>query len=398
MPMPEIPDEGSPEWVEQVEIRRRAKRLDEEVVSGKARPPKLWKATDLKGTAQPKFLARNRIPQSAITVLIGEEGLGKSLLWVMLAAAITTGKPLPEFELPARDPAYVHLAITEDDWATTVRPRLEVAGADLDYVRVICEDVDGSGAPTFPKDMPTITEADPAPVLVVVDAWLDTVPQSMQVRNPQHARSALHPWREAANATGAAVLLLTHSNRVGTANIRDRYGATAALRQKARMTLYCLGDGEGHLIVGPDKANGASNRTHASIFRILPVQHFEPTDDHDGTVPRLVFVQQSDRTITQHLQDEMDADKARARPATDAEVWLREYLEDGDGKRMANDVYTAGKESEHEFSKDQLKRAKKKIHAVAVMEGDAWAWKLMPARQIKFNLIKGEGGADAEIS
>lgn len=395
----DIPEEGTPEWDELVQRGRRAKQLGDEIESGKTRPPKLWKATDLKGTAQPQFLARNRIPQSAITVLIGEEGLGKSLLWVMLVAAITTGKPLPEFELPARDPAYVHLAVTEDDWATTVRPRLEVAGADLDYVRVICEDVDGSGAPTFPKDMPTITEADPAPVLVVVDAWLDTVPQSMQVRNPQHARNALHPWREAANVTGAAVLLLTHSNRVGTANIRDRYGATAALRQKARMTLYCLGDDEGHLIVGPDKANGASNRTHASIFRILPVQHFEPTDDHDGTVPRLVFVQQSDRTITQHLQDDMEAEKARMRPVTKAEVWLREYIDDGGGKRLANDVYAAGKDSEYDFSKDQLKRAKDKIPAlVASREDDQWWWKLMPARQIKFGVINGEGGSDAEVS
>jgi hypothetical protein len=35
-----------------------------------------------------------------------------------------------------------------------VRPRLDVAGADLDMIRVICIDKDGSGAPIFPRDLP----------------------------------------------------------------------------------------------------------------------------------------------------------------------------------------------------------------------------------------------------
>ena len=41
---------------------------------------------------------------------------------------------MPEFGIPARDPGRVLIAaITEDDWHTVVRPRLEVAGADLDH-------------------------------------------------------------------------------------------------------------------------------------------------------------------------------------------------------------------------------------------------------------------------
>jgi hypothetical protein len=104
---------------------------------------------------------------------------------------------------------------------------LEVAGADLDMVSVICTEVDGSGAPTFPRDLHLIAEADPAPTLVIVDAWLDTVPAVLSVRDPQHARQALHPWKEVATATDAAVLLLTHTNRVASASARDRYGITA---------------------------------------------------------------------------------------------------------------------------------------------------------------------------
>ncbi|GLB83495.1 AAA family ATPase [Mycobacterium kiyosense] len=341
---------------------------------------KLFGANALKAAEQPKFLAKNRIPQAAITVLVGEEGIGKSLFWVMLAAAITTGKPLRELGLPARRPGHVIVVATEDDWSSVVRPRLDVAGADLDYVHVICEEQDGSGAPTFPDDMYLITEANPAPTMVSCDAWLDTVPGNINVQRPQEARRALHPWKEAATQTGAAMVLLAHSNRMPTNNIRDRYGATMALRMKARATLYCLQDADGCLLVGPDKANGAPARVKATRYRIDAVQYFDPKPDHDGKVPLLRFDGQSHKTIKEHLADEVAAEKDRARVVSDAEKWLVAYL--SDGPRMAADIYRDGAKSEFEFSRDQLKRAKKRCCAPAFHKQDspnpdAWWWQLL---------------------
>jgi len=84
--------------------------------------PKRWRATDLNPAAQPRWLAKGRLPRAAVILLIGDEGIGKSLLWVWVAAAITTGTPRPEFGIPARDPQHVIIACTEDEWCTTVRP------------------------------------------------------------------------------------------------------------------------------------------------------------------------------------------------------------------------------------------------------------------------------------
>ena len=123
--------------------------------------PKLWNALDLEPAEQPRWLATNRLPRAAVSLLVGDEGIGKSLLWVLIVAHITTGKPLPGFGIPARDPGRVILVCTEDDWSTAVRPRLEVAGADLRMIRVICVDKDGSGAPIFPRDLGLIRNADP---------------------------------------------------------------------------------------------------------------------------------------------------------------------------------------------------------------------------------------------
>jgi len=176
--------------------------------------PRLWHATDLKPAAPPRWLAKGRLPLAAISLLVGDEGIGKSLLWVLIAGAVTTGKALSVFGIPARDPGRVLLVCTEDDWTTTVRPRLDVAGADLSMVDVICVEDDGSGAPVFPRDLHLISQAGTTWALIVVDAWLDTVSAGFSVRDPQQARQALHPWKEIASATDAAVLLLTHTTHV----------------------------------------------------------------------------------------------------------------------------------------------------------------------------------------
>lgn len=286
--------------------------------------PRLWAARDLDGIKPVQWLAKGRLPRGAVTILVGDEGIGKSLLWVWVAAAITTGRALPEFGIPERAPGRVLLVLTEDDWSSTVRPRLEVAGADLDMIAVICEERDGSGSPVFPRDMPLI-QAEPV-ALVVVDAFLDTVAPGLSMKDPQQARQALHPWREAALTTGSSVLLVTHTNRMDSKNPRDKYGISGELRKKARMTLYAQRDDEDRLVVGPEKTNIAG-RTAASMFTIEPVQVFEATEDTDGTVPRLRFVGESEKTAKEIVAEVYEAGKdLDADDRTEAERWLEDYL------------------------------------------------------------------------
>jgi AAA domain len=333
--------------------------------------PQLWRAGELQGIKQSKFLAAQRIPYGAATILCGDEGIGKSLLWVLVVAAVTTGRALPALGIPERAPADVILVLTEDNWAEDVLPRLTVAGADIDRISVICTEDDGTGSPVFPDNMDLITEAEIRPTLVVVDAWLDTVPGHLSVKDTQQSRAALHPWKEVAGKTGAAILLLTHTNRLGTGNLRDKYGASAALRQKARLTLFAMADpDDGTLVVGPDKANNTAGGTHASRFRILGEQFWPPTPDHDGTVPSLQHLGSTGKSIKQHWVD--------ALAAAPAEDWLQSFL--ADGKRAAADIFETGEKAEG-FSKDQLKRAKTRlgVHTSKVSDTNGelrWYWEL----------------------
>lgn len=309
-----------------------------------AERPQVRAARSLTPAAALEWVAQGRIPTAAVTLLVGDEGIGKSLYWVWLIVYITTGKACPEYGIPARDPAHVFIVATEDDWATGVLPRLEVAGVNLDFVHVICVEEDGSGAPTFPAHIDVLSESEITPALVVVDAWLDTVPSGLQVRDPQQARQALHPWREYAASTRAAVLLLTHTNRVATANPRDKYGITSELRKKARSTLFAQADPDHAdcVLIGPEKSNIAG-QTSADRFRITAVQHFEPTDSSNGMVPRLSYVESaglSSRELISAAFYGPGEDDDESPDLTEALNWLQDYLGEH-GQTASKDVKRA---------------------------------------------------------
>lgn len=329
--------------------------------------PRLFKATELQGSRQLDWLATKRIPKAAVTILVGDEGIGKSLLWVWVVAALTTGQALPEFGVPARNrPLNVLLIITEDEWSTTVRPRLELAGADLEFVTIICTEDDGSGSPVFPRDMHLVHEAEPD--FVVVDAFADTVDGRLSLKDPQQARLALHPWKEAATRTGAAVMLLTHTNRMDSRSARDKYGLTAELRKKARMTLYAQQDEDGFLVVGPEKSN-IVGPVPASKFTIRAEQVFAATDDSDGTVPILEWVGDSDKTARQHIEDAYVAaheDPEGVDDRTEAEMWLEDYLTEHPGVKSKEAKDDARKVK---ISERSLQRAAKTLGVVTRSEG-----------------------------
>ena len=310
--------------------------------------PRLFAAEELRPGSPTSWLARNLLARGAVAVLVGEEGIGKSLWWVLVVAHVTTGAPSKLLGIPARAPGDVVLVLTEDSWAD-VRPRLELAGADLSHIYVFCADDDGSGSPLFPRDFVLIDEAigQRRPALVVLDAWLDTVSGGLQVKDPQRAREALHPWKERATRWGSSVLLLTHTNRLDTDDLRAMIGATSTLRQKARVLLFAVRppDRDGELYVGPDKSNHAG-RASAVAYRIEAVQVRQPTDDDPGTVPRLRITGDALLTIReQYMEWRRQARDANKPPTADqlAEAWITDYLAQHGGEAPAEDVKAAAR-------------------------------------------------------
>jgi len=76
-----------------------------------------------------------------LCMLVGDPGVGKSLLMTQLAASLSRGYPLPDQQgqptLPTGGPHVTLLLCTEDGLANTIKPRLQAAGADCSQVKVL---------------------------------------------------------------------------------------------------------------------------------------------------------------------------------------------------------------------------------------------------------------------
>jgi hypothetical protein len=83
------------------------------------------------------WLWPGRIPLGSLTLLVGDPGLGKSLLAADLAARVSAPQPWPDQPNPYPYPAGVVFASPEDSAAETVLPRLAAAGADLDHISLL---------------------------------------------------------------------------------------------------------------------------------------------------------------------------------------------------------------------------------------------------------------------
>ncbi|QOR69137.1 AAA family ATPase [Ruania alkalisoli] len=292
---------------------------------------RVWDAHELDDRPM-EWLAVGTLPRAATAVLVGEEGIGKSLWWVAVAAHLTTGRAMPAIGLPPGESRNVLLILTEDLWGE-VRAGLEAAGADLRHVKVLCTAADGSGVPTVPGDHQLVYEAalEHEAALIVVDAWLDVVPSGIRVADTQQARQALAPWSEICKRTGATALLLTHTNRLQTTSTRDRMGGTVALRQKARLTLVAAtkDDERGQtLYVGPDKANTTA-LVNAIRYDLEVSQAREATATDPGTVARLARPVDAASTIQQLVKMWAAQATEEARPPSAADrvkSFLVEYL------------------------------------------------------------------------
>jgi hypothetical protein len=196
-----------------------------------------------------EWLWTGRLALGQLNVLYGTEGLGKSSLTVALAAQASRGG------LPGASegkPAGVAFVTTEDDPETTIRPRLEAAGADLALVRFVKVSRHGyEDALSLPEDTERLARAlEAADVRLVVMDPITAVlgPKVKNAYDGWQVREAVTPLVRAAQRGGFAVLGVLHTNRENTVSSRNRAGGSIAWRQIAR-TAAVLG-------IDPDNRDG----------------------------------------------------------------------------------------------------------------------------------------------
>ena len=297
------------------------------------------------------------IPRNALTLLAGREGLGKSTIAASWCAEETRR---------GNSVLYLH---SEDSRSMTVAPRLLAAGADMErvaFVDVRTESSDSS-AIVLPKDTDRLRHLidDHSITLVVLDAATSSMDAQLSGKDDRQVRQFLEPLSRLADDCGIVVLGIVHFGKRESDDSGKLILGSIAWSQVARSVLSVAQDADsGELIVTNTKGNLAT-RTYSEACRITSGQiTLEGGDVTDvGVVKWLGETTQDARELLSGTTSET---------SSEIDEWLIGLLRPEPVK--ANDVYSAADAAG--FSKDQAKKAKKRLGVQAVKIGKPWFWKL----------------------
>jgi len=262
-----------------------------------------------------EWLWPSRIPLGMLTMLVGDPGLGKSLLTVELAASVS------------REGSAVLLLSAEDSPSVTIRPRLEAAQADLGRVHNATLRRDGVDEGfALPDDIDSLDALvdELGARLVVVDPLMAHLPAEVNSWRDQSVRTALAPLYRMATERGCAVLLVLHLNKAKGTDPLHRTGGSIGIPGAVRSALLLARDPD-----DPDGERGQQRvlaHIKSNVSPLAPSLSYEvepiilPGDERIETA-RLQLLGESDHSGHDLLGVEHDPEK---RSAVDEAV---EFLE-----------------------------------------------------------------------
>jgi hypothetical protein len=292
----------------------------------------LTRASDISPT-RIRWLWRGYVPLGMLTLLVGEEGLGKSTLLARVIADLTNGRLQGDLAERAMNVLYL---TGEDTPDSVIVPRLRAAGAVCERVEFIyLREADGQPRWTdLGRDLALIAQGvqECRPALVVIDPIADF----LGGRNTNHEhvmRESLGPVARLAADAGVAVIATRHVNRQSTSDPLTRAMGSRVFTQLARSLLLfgCdpadpAGRDGGRRVLAVGKANHAAPGTHGLAYRLEGTTVLD--DDGDGIeTVRLVETGPSAVGASEIL---LPTDRPRAPRRTAALALVHEELAHGE--------------------------------------------------------------------
>src|SRR5690606_28095382 len=200
------------------------------------------------------------IPKGGITILDGDPGVGKTYLSLALVAHIASGQPLPgevdikdgHQDIGPRTPEKVLYMTAEADPGLTLRPRLELMGANLPNI-LICEGTLGSDGNTVePLDFSTVEGVETLaalcekykPALIIIDPFVAFIGRA-DINKANEVRPVMTPLNLLARKYDVAILLIRHLTK----------GARERIIYRGMGTIDIIAAARSSLLVAPDPDN-----------------------------------------------------------------------------------------------------------------------------------------------
>ena len=162
---------------------------------------------------------RNWFIRAGVNLIDGDPGLGKSTLVVEIISAMTTGRGLPGDS--QGKPLGVLILNGEDDISSTLRPRLDAAGADCDRVFSYTGRIDRKTGMEMPPSLPEDLQQIEALIhryeigTLVVDPLFGYVSTKLDMHRDQHVKYLLSQIARMAIRTNVGVFGIRHLTKGG---------------------------------------------------------------------------------------------------------------------------------------------------------------------------------------
>ena len=292
------------------------------------------------------------IPYGKLTIIQGDPGDGKTTMVLNLAAKLSKGEALDE-NMKVTEPVNVIYQTAEDGLADTVKPRLELAGADCERIIVIDESDKSLSMVDERLEQAIVRTGARLLILDPIQAYLGG---GMDMNRANEARDMTKKLGALAEKTKCAIILIGHMNKAS--------GNKAAYRGMGSIDFFAVA--RSVLLVG--RVEGESNTRAVVQIKNNLAAFGHPKAfalSEDG------FKWLGEYEIT--VDEVLGGITPKANKMEQAKQMLRELAETQSAV-LSNEIFDRA--NELGISKRTLENAKKELGVQTRKINNAWYWEL----------------------
>lgn len=297
-----------------------------------------------------KWLWYPYIPLGKITIMQGNSGIGKTMLALNIAAALSNGEQLPG-DTEQREPINIIYNTAEDGLGDTIKPRLRSAGANLARINTINERVN---TVTMTDERIEKSVCELGAKLLILDPIQAYLGAKTDMNKANEVRPIFAQLGRVAEDNECAVVLIGHKGKNQMyGELQSLLGSTdqvAAARSVLTVTKHLT-----------DKTLSLINHTKSSLSASGKSLTF--SIDESGKIVWGDFVDCANNS---------DDNEEKTTKRYYAKVFLCEIL--AGGAMSANEIYSVA--GAKQISDKTLQRSKKELGIISYSEGGMWFWKL----------------------